>query len=86
VPKQPAVNAGKLIKFLNRLGYRFVRQKGSHHILEKIGDNGKKLSIVAVPYHGSNKLPTGLVHDIIRQVSEENGIPRDALIEMLERT
>ncbi|WP_174590622.1 type II toxin-antitoxin system HicA family toxin [Methanocella conradii] len=24
-----------MIKFLNRLGYRFVRQKGSHTVLEK---------------------------------------------------
>ncbi|WP_428982111.1 type II toxin-antitoxin system HicA family toxin [Methanocella conradii] len=35
MPKQPAVNAKKLIKFLNRLGYRFARQKGSHIVLGK---------------------------------------------------
>ncbi len=86
MPKQPAVNAKTLIKFLSRLGYRSIRQKGSHYIFVKTDESGKTISIIAVPYHGSTKLPTGLVHDILRQVSDDNRIPRDALYEMLART
>lgn len=83
MPKQPVVNAKKLIKLLNKLSYRLVRQKGSHLVFEKIDDMGRKLTPVIVPYHSRNQLPPGLLHAILRQVSEENHIPIDAVIEML---
>lgn len=83
MPKLPVVNAKKLIKLLNKLGYWLVRQKGSHLIFEKIDDTGRKLTPVTVPYHSKNKLPPGLLNGILRQVSDESNIPFDAIVEML---
>ncbi len=34
MPKLPAVSSKKVIKVAETLGYRFVRQKGSHVILK----------------------------------------------------
>ena len=65
------------------MDYRQVRQKGSHLVFEKIDDIGRKLTPVIVPYHSRNQIPPGLLHAILRQVSEENHIPIDAIVEML---
>ncbi len=65
------------------MSYRQVRQKGSHLIFEKTDDMGHKLTPVSVPYHSKNRLPPGLLHDILRQVSEENHVPFYAIVEML---
>jgi len=36
LPKLPVVSGEELIKFLKKLGYEVIRQRGSHVRLEKI--------------------------------------------------
>ena len=47
--KLPVVNGEKLIRFLEKIGYEVVRQRGSHVRLEKQTPVGKHK--ITVPYH-----------------------------------
>lgn len=60
MPKMPALNAKEAIRALEKAGFSFVRQKGSHRIYMKdaIG--------VTVPCH-SGDLRKATVHKIIKQ-------------------
>lgn len=60
MPKLPAFNAKEVIRALEKAGFSFARQKGSHRIYvkDKIG--------VTVPYH-SRDLRKATLHKIIKQ-------------------
>ena len=60
MPKLPALTAKEVIRALEKAGFSFVRQKGSHRIFVKdaIG--------ITVPYH-SGDLRKSTLHKIIRQ-------------------
>ncbi len=60
----------KAIKLLEKRGFRFVRQKGSHRLYKK----GELR--VTVPYHNKDLKP-GTSHNILKQA----GITRDELEE-----
>ena len=57
---QPVVNAKQLIKALEKKGFAFSRQCGSHAIY-KSKDNLR----VTVPIHGKKDIPTGTLRQIL---------------------
>ena len=65
----------KLIKILGKIGFKVVRQKGSHMILM----NDKRVRIV-VPVHPGKSVKPGLVRAIIG----EAGISREEFFKLLE--
>jgi len=80
--KRPVVSGEKLIKVLSRLGYRIIRQRGSHVRLRKPTEAGDHN--ITVPLH--DELAKGTFNDILSEVSIWNGISEDALIKMLEES
>lgn len=73
-PKQPVVNAKQLIKALEKKGFVFSRQSGSHAIY--IDKNGIR---VTVPIHGKKDLGTGL----LKQILKDANISFDELIALM---
>ena len=53
MPKLPVVSATEVIRVASKLGYEFVRQKGSHLILKN-----KEEKILVVPNHKALKKGT----------------------------
>ena len=66
MPKLPALKPREVIKALERAGFVFVRQKGSHRIYTK-----QNLG-VTVPYHNGD-LKVGTLRHIIKQSGLEVG-------------
>ena len=60
MPKLPALKPGEVIKALEKAGFSFIRQKGSHRIYVK-GHTG-----VTLPYHARD-LKKGTLRHIIKQ-------------------
>lgn len=60
MPKIPALKPKEVMKILERAGFRFIRQKGSHRLYLK---NNRA---VTVPYHNKD-LRKGTVRAIIKQ-------------------
>jgi len=58
----PLIKARELLKFLEELGFKPVRMKGSHVRL-KSGDG----RATTVPIHGNKEIPRGLLRKIIRE-------------------
>ena len=75
MPRITPIDPYKLIKILNKVGFRLVRQKGSHVILM----NERRTRIV-VPVHPGKKLKPGLVRVIIR----EAGLTREKYFKLLK--
>jgi predicted RNA binding protein YcfA (HicA-like mRNA interferase family) len=73
--KLPAVDGKKVVRILQRAGFRVDRIEGSHHILVKASH---PIS-VPVPVHGSHPLPKGTLRSIIRMA----GMTRDEFISYL---
>lgn len=68
----PALNARKVIGALERAGFIFVRQKGSHRIYK----NGNRLLVI--PFHNKDlKKPT------INSIIEQSGMTVDEFIKFL---
>lgn len=76
MPKIGPIDPYKLIKLLSKLGFKPIRQKGSHVILA----NGRGARIV-VPVHPGRRVKPGLVRVIIA----EAGITREKYFELLEK-
>ena len=72
------VSADRLIRLLEILGYKVVRQRGSHIRLKY---EGSPPHAITVPRH--NLLKTGTLHGILTEVSRERSISMSAIIEML---
>lgn len=79
--KMPVVGANDLIKLLVKRGYEKIRQKGSHVRLRKITPIGEHN--ITVPNH--KEIAKGTLNDILAKVSLWNAMPKDKLIEMLEK-
>jgi predicted RNA binding protein YcfA (HicA-like mRNA interferase family) len=60
--KLPVVDAKTLEKILFRLGYSFVRQKGSHRFYRHL--DGRYTTI---PFHGNDDLGRPLIREILKQ-------------------
>ena len=60
--KIPIVYPKDLIKIVEKIGFKELRQKGSHKTFEH--KDGRKLTI---PFHSSKAIPPGLLNKIIKQ-------------------
>lgn len=72
MPKLPVLKAREVVKALERVGFLFIRQKGSHRIY------GRENRLVTIPYHTKELKPKTL-HHIIKQ----SGLEREEFIELL---
>jgi len=59
------VNGNEVIRRLKAEGWRQVRVRGSHHLMEKDG------KVIPVPVHGSKEIGKGLLAEIERQTGVE---------------
>lgn len=59
----PRISGRKVVRALQRAGYRLSHVRGSHHYLRAPGAD----ALVVVPVHGNRDLPTGTLRAIIRQ-------------------
>ena len=75
MPKISPIDSNRLIKILQRQGFKVIRQKGSHVILI----NGEKTRIV-IPMHPGKDLKPGLTRAILR----EAGINREKFLKLLK--
>jgi predicted RNA binding protein YcfA (HicA-like mRNA interferase family) len=75
LPKIPPISPNKLIKILEKEGFKVIRQKGSHVIMI----NSKKNRIV-IPVHPGKDIKPGLIRAILR----EAGISREKLFKLLK--
>ena len=80
LPKLPVVGGRDLIKFLKKLGYEVVRQRGSHVRLRKETENG--IHNITIPYH--DEIAKGTLNAILNDVSKWNNIPKEELIKRLK--
>jgi predicted RNA binding protein YcfA (HicA-like mRNA interferase family) len=75
LPKIPPVSSTKLVKILEKSGFKVVRQKGSHVILM----DSRKTRIV-IPVHPGKDIKPGLIRAVIR----EAGISREKFLKLLK--
>ena len=60
--KLPVIKGKELIKFLESIGFRVTRMKGSHVRLRS--EDGRATT---VPMHGNKDIPKGLLRKIVRE-------------------
>jgi predicted RNA binding protein YcfA (HicA-like mRNA interferase family) len=75
LPKIPPISPNKLVKILEKEGFKVIRQKGSHVIMI----NSKKNRIV-IPVHPGKGIKPGL----IRTILNEAGISREKFLKLLK--
>ena len=75
MPKISPVNPQKLIKILEKSGFKVIRQKGSHVIM--MNDKGTR---IVVPVHPGKDVKPGLIRAIIK----EAGLSREKFFKLLE--
>ena len=61
----PSLKAVQVIRALEKAGFKVVRIKGSHHILEHPDDPARRTT---VPLHKGKDIPRGLMRRIITDV------------------
>ncbi len=62
MPKLPRPTGGEMIRLLESQGFRIVRIRGSHHVLQK------GVLRTTVPVHGNRILRIGTLRAILRDV------------------
>jgi predicted RNA binding protein YcfA (HicA-like mRNA interferase family) len=72
------VSADRLIRVLERLGYKVIRQKGSH---ARLRHDGPPAHSITVPLH--NPMKTGTLHGILSEVAQMRAVSTDSLLELL---
>jgi predicted RNA binding protein YcfA (HicA-like mRNA interferase family) len=72
------VSADRLIRALERLGYKLTRQKGSH---VRLRHEGPPVHTITVPLH--NPLKTGTLHGILSEVAQMRSITIDDFAALL---
>jgi len=77
--KLHVISGKKLISCLTTMGYRVVRQRGSHVRLEKSTEAG--IHKITIPNH--NTIAKGTLNDILTRVSIWSQVPKEKLIELL---
>ena len=75
MPKIPPLNPRKLIKILEKTGFKIIRQKGSHVIMM----NDRKTRIV-IPVHPRKNIKPGLIRAMIREAE----ISREKFFKLLK--
>ena len=73
--KLPRLSGKEVIKALSKIGFQPIRQKGSHVILIKETNEGKRSTVV--PMH--KEIDKGTLLEIIRQ----SGLKREEFIKLL---
>jgi len=73
--KLPLIRALELIKILERIGFKVVRQQGSHVFLRH--EDGRT---TVVPNHPGEKLDRGLLNKILRK---DIGISRNDFMDIV---
>lgn len=64
MPKLTPIPAKKMIKILKKLGFKILRQKGSHIFFQH--PINKKTTVV--PRHSNDNLGIGLIRSILNQI------------------
>jgi len=72
------VSADRLVRFLERLGYEVLRQKGSH---VRLRHPGPPVHFITVPKHDHLKI--GTLHGILSEVALMRATTVEALSELL---
>lgn len=72
MPKLPVVSATKVLSVASKLGYEFVRQKGSHIIMKN-----KEEKLLVIPNHKALKKGTLL------QIIKALGITKEQFMKLL---
>jgi len=72
------VSADRLIRVLERLGYKVIRQKGSH---VRLRHEGPPAHAITIPRH--DPLKTGTLHGILSEVAHMRSIAIESLVELL---
>ena len=62
MPKLPVIKGRGLVKFLEAIGFKVTRTKGSHVRLR--AEDGR---VTTVPVHRNKDIPQGLLRKIIRE-------------------
>lgn len=75
MPKLPRLSGRELIKILSKIGFKPLRQKGSHIFLAKENKGDKKVTVI--PQH--KEIDKGTLLEIIRQC----GLTREEFFELL---
>jgi len=75
LPKIPPISPNKIVKILEKEGFKVIRQKGSHVIMI----NSRKTRIV-IPVHPGKDIKPGLIRAILR----EAGISREKFLKLLK--
>jgi len=75
LPKISPISPNKLVKILEKEGFKVIRQKGSHVIMI----NSRKTRIV-IPVHPGKDIKPGLIRAILR----EAGISREKFLKLLK--
>lgn len=78
-PKLPQVSGEQIIKLLQNLEYKVIRQRGSHIRLRKITELGEHN--ITVPNHKT--IAKGTLNDMLAKVSLWNNIAKERLVNML---
>lgn len=60
--KLPVISSLKLCKIITKLGFKEIRQKGSHKIFSH--SDGR---LIVIPIHSNKPIPEGLLNKIIKQ-------------------
>jgi predicted RNA binding protein YcfA (HicA-like mRNA interferase family) len=68
----------RLVRALERVGYRVVRQKGSH---VRLRNEGPPVHGITVPLH--NPLKTGTLYGILSEVAQARAITIESIIDLL---
>ncbi len=61
MPKLPLLSAKELVKILNKLDFKFIRQEGSHMFFEHL--DGRT---TVIPNHPGQDIGRGLLNKIIK--------------------
>ena len=72
------ISADRLIRALERIGYRVVRQKGSH---VRLRHGAPPAHLITIPRH--DPLKTGTLHGILAEVAQMRSITMESLAELL---
>ena len=72
------VSADRLIRALGHLGYRVIRQKGSHL---RLRHDGPPAHAITVPLH--NPLKKGTLHGILSEVAQMRSITIESVVDLL---
>jgi len=65
--KLPAINGKKVVKALERYGYKVIRIRGSHHFM-----SGEGKQSVSVPVHAGRDIKKGTLSSILSDAGLTN--------------